>query len=64
MTSSREWRIEITSGPQGEDVVEVLRNGAWFSDADDIDDAIGVLNGQRATSVTVVQYGYTQEVSL
>ena len=64
MTSSREWRIEITSGPQGEDVVEVLRNGAWFSDADDIDDAIGILNGQRATSVAVVQHGYTQEVTL
>lgn len=53
MSDAKEWSIEIDG-----DHVEVHRRGAWYSDADDLDDAIGILQGQRATSVAINDNGY------
>jgi len=48
-----DWTIEIHDGR-----VRVLRRGAWYSDADDLDDAIGMLRSQRATTVAINEDGY------
>jgi len=47
-----EWGINIEG-----DLVEVWRHGAWFSDAYDLDDAIGILGGQRASEYTLNDNG-------
>lgn len=44
--------------------VEVRRNGVWFSDADDVYDAIGICQGQRATEVDVDDDGHRYRRSL
>lgn len=47
------WLIRL-DGPE----VEVLHNGRWFAGADDLDDALGIVNGQRAREVTIDDQGY------
>lgn len=46
------WEVYVDG-----DVVEVYRNGGWFAEADDLDDAIGILQGQRAWRYLLVTDG-------
>jgi len=42
------------------DRVIVIRNGAWFADASDVDDAVGICQGQRAREATIDDLGYIE----
>lgn len=42
---------------------EVFRDGAWYADASDLDDAVGVIQGARYRGAVIVTEpdGYTYE---
>lgn len=51
-TTPERWEIYADG-----DVVEVHRDGRWFADAEDINDAIGILQGQRVRRYLLVTDG-------
>lgn len=57
------WSVRIEDSPSGQ-TVEIYYGGSWFSDADDLHDAEGILSGQKVTRYTLDDNGYATERTL